>query len=59
VELLTKILVNIKPGIYPARKGTRAVATDHTSTPTTRTFLKKNEIIVNKKGRFDNVLLII
>jgi hypothetical protein len=36
----TKTLDNISPGIYPARKGRSAVATDHVKTPNLRTFLK-------------------
>ena len=39
-DLHTNILVKINPGMYPASKGTRAVAKDQVNTPTSRTFLK-------------------
>lgn len=37
----TKTLDNSNPGMKPARSGTRAVATDHASTPISRTLLYK------------------
>ena len=43
VESITKILDNIKPGIYPAREGTSTVDNDQARTPISRTFLHQKE----------------
>lgn len=44
---LTKILDNINPGIYPARNGTRAVASDQVSTPISKTFLNCKRSLIS------------